>query len=37
MKILNHAGGKEYGWLARGMEHALEVEFPAEFEAEAEL
>ncbi|UCG23063.1 MAG: hypothetical protein JSW55_12960 [Chloroflexota bacterium] len=28
MKILNHAPGKEYGWLAQGMEHALEVEFP---------
>ena len=28
MKILNHAPGKEYGWLAAGMEHALEVEFP---------
>jgi hypothetical protein len=28
MKILNHAPGKEYGWLARGMEHAVEVEFP---------
>jgi LysM repeat protein len=28
MKMLNHAGGSEYGWLAKGMEHALEVEFP---------
>ena len=28
MKIINHAPGKEYGWLARGMGHALEVEFP---------
>ena len=28
MTILNHAPGKEYGWLAAGMEHALEVEFP---------
>ena len=32
MKILNHAGGSEYGWLARGMEHALEVEFPVDSE-----
>lgn len=28
MKIINHAPGKEYGWLARGTAHALEVEFP---------
>ena len=28
MKILNHAPGKEYGWLARDVAHALEVEFP---------
>ena len=28
MRILNPVGGTEYGWLARGMEHALEVEFP---------
>jgi hypothetical protein len=28
MKILNHAYGSEYGCLASGMEHALEVEFP---------
>jgi hypothetical protein len=28
MRILNPAGGTEYGWLARGMEHALEVAFP---------
>jgi hypothetical protein len=28
MTIINHAPGEEYGWLARGMEHALEVEFP---------
>jgi hypothetical protein len=32
MKILNPAGGTEYGWLAHGVEHALEVEFPAESE-----
>ncbi|KPK08966.1 MAG: hypothetical protein AMJ56_11135 [Anaerolineae bacterium SG8_19] len=30
MRILNPAGGTEYGWLARGIEHALEVEFPDE-------
>ena len=28
MKILNHAPGEEYGWLARNMGHALEVEWP---------
>ena len=28
MKIINHAPGKEYGWLAKGVAHALEVEFP---------
>lgn len=28
MKILNHAPKKEYGWLGKGMAHALEVEFP---------
>ena len=28
MVILNHAPDEEYGWLARNMEHALEVEFP---------
>jgi LysM repeat protein len=28
MKILNPAGGTEYGWLANGVEHALEVGFP---------
>ena len=28
MTIINHAPGEEYGWLAKGMEHALEVEFP---------
>ena len=28
MTIINHAPGKEYGWLAKGMEHALEVGWP---------
>ena len=28
MKILNHAPKKEYGWLAKDVAHALEVEFP---------
>lgn len=28
MKILNPAGGTEHGWLAKGVEHALEVGFP---------
>ena len=28
MKIINHAPGKEYGWLAKGTAHSLEVEFP---------
>ena len=28
MTIINHAPGSEYGWLAEGMAHALEVEFP---------
>jgi hypothetical protein len=28
MDILNHAGGTEYGWLARDVEHALEVAWP---------
>jgi nucleoid-associated protein YgaU len=28
MRILNPAPGTEIGWLARGMAHALEVEFP---------
>jgi hypothetical protein len=27
MKILNPAGGTEYGWLAEGTAHALEVEW----------
>ena len=27
MEILNPAGGTEYGWLARDVEHALEVKF----------
>ena len=36
MTIINHAPGKEYGWLARGTAHALEVEFPAEAMVEAE-
>jgi hypothetical protein len=28
MTMINHAPGKEYGWLALGVAHALEVEFP---------
>jgi len=28
MKILNHAPNTDFGWLSKGMEHALEVEFP---------
>jgi len=30
MRILNHAPETEYGWLARDIEHALQVEFPDE-------
>lgn len=28
MTIINHVPGKDYGWLAQGMEHALEVAWP---------
>jgi hypothetical protein len=28
MKIINHAPDEEYGWLAQGMSHALEVGWP---------
>ena len=29
LTIINHAPKKTYGWLTRGIEHALEVEWPA--------
>ena len=28
LKMINHAPKKTYGWLSRGMAHALEVEWP---------
>lgn len=31
MNIVNHAPGTEYGWLARGMCHSVEIEFPPDW------
>lgn len=31
MEIVNPAGGTPYGWLARGVCHAIEIQYPTEF------